>query len=99
MVARSLCETGDDVKRGDMVTPGGIMETSHRHVGWYYTWAFELNAAGTFLAARKSLDKFRVGEVGLVIDVVRDSSESYVCVITPRGVPGYISMQIITRVQ
>jgi hypothetical protein len=84
---------------GDIVTPGGVIEAHHPHVGWYYTWAFEMNAAGTFFAARRSLDKFHVGEVGLVIGVVSDSEESYACVLTPRGVPGYISAQIVEELK
>ena len=95
MVARSLCETGDDVKRGDLVTPRGAADDSYPHVGWYYTWAFEMNAAGTFFAMRRSMDKFHVGEIGLVIYIAADAGEKYARVLTPRGIPGYISLDII----
>ena len=99
MVARRLCETGDDVKRGDLITPGSVVDDSHSHVGWYYTWAFEMNAAGTFFTVRRSMDKFHVGEVGLLIQIVADAGEKYACVVTPRGIPGYISTQIVKRVE
>ncbi len=98
MGARSLCEAGGDLKRGDLVTPGGVVDDSHPHVGWYYTWAFEMNAAGTFFTVRRSMDKFHVGEVGLLIQIVADAGEKYARVLTPRGIPGYISLDIIRHV-
>ena len=98
MVAWSLRETGKNMKPGDLVTPGSVIDVQHSHVGWYYTWVLEMCPGGQFFAARRSSDKFKVGEVGLVIATVQDANETYVCVITPRGIPGYISINVIGEV-